>query len=230
MDEAFPGFPAGLFDFLAELMQRNEKAWFEANRARYERDVRGPALAFIRAMRPRLARVSAHLLADDRKVGGSLMRVHRDTRFSADKTPYKTNVGIQFRHVAGKDVHAPGLYVHLSPEECFVGAGMWMPDAPALAAIRTHIDRNPGRWAAVLGDPALNAAFRQAGERLKRVPRGYPADHPQAEELKRTSFLCMADLDADTLRSPRVADHLAERLAAAAPYMAFLCEAVALPF
>jgi uncharacterized protein (TIGR02453 family) len=228
--EAFGGFPAGTLDFLAELSLRNERAWFEANKARYERDVREPARAFIRAMGPRLGALSPHFTADDRKVGGSLMRVHRDTRFSKDKAPYKTNVGIQFRHDAGKDVHAPGLYVHIAPDGCFLGAGLWHPEPDVLRRIREQVADKGERWTAILSDEVFAGAFRQDGERLKRVPRGFDAGHPQAEELKRTSFIAVADLEPAALRSPAVADEIAARFATARSYLSFLCASVGLPF
>ena len=107
-------FSAATFSFLEELAAHNNRAWFEANKSRYESVVREPALQFIAAMAPLLAEFAPHFRAEPRRVGGSLMRVHRDTRFSRDKSPYKTNIGIQFRHALGKDVHAPGFYLHVS--------------------------------------------------------------------------------------------------------------------
>ena len=101
-------FTKSTFSFLDELAASNNRAWFEENKSRYESLVREPALAFIEAMEPALRKFAPNLRAEPRKVGGSLMRVFRDTRFSRDKTPYKTNIGIQFRHSLGKDVHAPG--------------------------------------------------------------------------------------------------------------------------
>src|SRR3990167_4561282 len=122
-------FDSACLDFLGELAANNDKIWFEANKPRYESLVREPALAFIAAMAPHLAQFAPQFRADPRKMGGSLMRVFRDTRFSRDKTPYKTNIGIQFRHTLGKDVHAPGFYVHVALDECFFGAGCWHPEA-----------------------------------------------------------------------------------------------------
>ena len=107
-------FSRATLKFLDELAANNNKAWFDENKPRYESLVREPALDFIEAMGPTLKTLAPHFRADLRKGGGSLMRVFRDTRFSHDKTPYKTNIGIQFRHELGKDVHAPGFYVHLS--------------------------------------------------------------------------------------------------------------------
>src|SRR5262245_19810153 len=121
MTDAFKGFGPALH-FLSELKSRNDKAWFDKNKERYESDVREPARAFVRAMAPKLARFSSEFIADDSRVGGSIMRIHKDVRFSKDKSPYKTNLGIQFRHRTGKDIHAPGLYVHVDPAFSFLGA------------------------------------------------------------------------------------------------------------
>ena len=97
----FPGFSRSAIEFLIELSEHNERAWFKQHQERYEALVRSPALAFIRALAPRLRRLSPHFVASDQKVGGSMMRPQRDTRFGSDKTPYKTNVGIHFRHAVG---------------------------------------------------------------------------------------------------------------------------------
>lgn len=224
-------FSTDTFQFLAELEAHNERAWFEANKGRYEEHVREPALAFIRAMGPGLAAVSAHLLAEDKKVGGSLMRIYRDTRFGKDKTPYKTNVGIQFRHDAGKDVHAPGIYVHVAVDGCFLAAGMWTPERPMLQAIRAKIAEDGAAWARVKGSEALaRAGLSLGGGGLKRVPRGFPPDHPQAEDLKRTSFILSAPLSVADVVGPDLAARVSERVAAAREFMGYLCDAIGVPF
>ena len=135
---AHPIKPA-LFDFLRELKANNERPWFEENKARYRAEVQGPMLDFIQAFAEPLAEISPHFRADPRANGGSLFRIYRDTRFSKDKTPYKTNVGAHFRHEAGKDAHAPGFYLHLEPGMCFAGCGVWHPDSPTLGRIRDAI-------------------------------------------------------------------------------------------
>ena len=116
-------FSKSTFKFLDQLAANNNRTWFEENKPRYESLIREPALEFIEAMAPALKMFAPHFRADPRKMGGSLMRVYRDARFSRDKTPYKTNIGIQFRHELGKDVHAPGFYVHISTAECFLAVG-----------------------------------------------------------------------------------------------------------
>ena len=142
-------------------------------------------------MAPLLETFAPHFRADPRKSGGSLMRVFRDTRFSRDKTPYKTNIGIQFRHATGKDVHAPGLYVHIASDECFLGVGCWHPDGDSLARIRDWIAHKPERWFAVRDESGFVGEWTLSGESMTRPPRGYPADHEAIEDLKRKDFICL---------------------------------------
>lgn len=226
----FGGFPKDLFQFLGELGVNNEKEWFDRNKARYEASVREPSLEFVRAMAPRLRKLSSHFVADDRKVGGSLMRIHRDVRFSKDKTPYKTNVGIQFRHEAGKDVHAPGVYLHLEPGAAFLGVGLWHPEPDALAAIRKRIAENPAAWKKARGAASFGAAYRLEGESLKRPPKGIDPDHPQIEDLKRKDHIAVTDLKVAALTKLAAADEVAKAMVIAKPYVRFLCEALKLPF
>lgn len=143
--------PRGLFAFLAELRRHNNRDWFNANKDRYLAEVRDPMLAFIGSVAPRLALISRHLVADPRPSGGSLMRIYRDTRFSRDKTPYKTNVGIHFGLDSPGDFEAPGYYLHLAPGEVFMGAGIWRPSADALRAIRGAIVKDPRGWGRAKG-------------------------------------------------------------------------------
>ncbi|MEZ4474701.1 MAG: TIGR02453 family protein [bacterium] len=231
---AFVGFPPDLFDFLAELSMNNNREWFEAHKARYEASVREPARALIRAMAPRLGRMSDHFVADDRKVGGSLMRVYRDTRFSHDKTPYKTNVGIQFRHVVGKDVHAPGLYLHLAnpgPGEddgLFIGAGTWHPDKEPLAQIRAAIAEDPVGWQASQVDEG--SGWRLSGDALKRAPKGFDPAHPAIADICRKDFIAVTSLEAEQVLRPDFPDVLMDRLLATKAFVAFLCRAMGAAF
>lgn len=225
----FTGFAPTVIPFLMELAGNNEREWFKANEGRYASLIREPALAFVRAMAEPLRGLSEHLVADDRKVGGSLMRIFRDTRFSKDKTPYKTNVGIQFRHGAGKDVHAPGVYVHISPEEVFLGFGMWQPPPEELHKLREAVAAKWPAWEALLADPAL-AGWEQFGEPLKRVPKGFDAAHPGAAELRRTSFIASQPLPIEVLESADAPQQIGERLKPMRGYGAFLCQALSLPF
>lgn len=227
---AFPGFGQPALAFLRELSTHNDKKWFDANKERYESTIREPALDFIRAMGPALAKISRQLTADDRKIGGSLMRVHRDVRFSKDKRPYKTNIGIQFRHVAGKDVHAPGCYIHIALDGCFLGMGMYHPDNDALAKIRARIDDKQAAWKKVSTDDKLLAHFRLGGDSLARPPRGYDKDHPFVDDLRRKDHILMCEITPKQALSKDLPDLCMERFAAGKPHMKFLCDAIGLPF
>jgi uncharacterized protein (TIGR02453 family) len=220
---------SGLFRFLDELAVNNDRSWFKANRDHYENDVRRPALDFIVAMGPQLRRISPHFEADPRPVGGSLFRIYRDIRFSQDKSPYKDHVGIQFRHEAGRSVHAPGYYVHLQPRNCFVAVGIWRPDTPAAKRIRSAIADRPQIWAKAVAR-LDEAGWQQTGESLKRPPQGFPKDHPLVEELMRKSWIAVAPLrQSDVVRAdfPR---RLGDRMLPSRPYLEFLSRALDLPF
>ena len=226
----FSGFAPSLLEFLDELKHNNERDWFAQNKDRYESLVREPALDFIVAMGPHLDRFAPEFEAVAKKMGGSLMRVFRDTRFGHDKTPYKTNVGIQFRHTQGKDVHAPGYYMHIEPGSNFIGAGMWRPDPDSLAGIRNAIVERTKAWKSARDAPALRRAYTLDGGALKRPPRGFPNDHPMIEDLKRTDFIATATVDDAELFRKDFATRVAKRFEAATPLMSFLCRAVGVPF
>lgn len=215
--------------FLRELEKNNNREWFELNKQRYEDDVREPALAYIEAMAPHLAKISDCFVASPKKVGGSLMRVHRDMRFSKDKTPYKTNIGIQFRHVAGKDVHAPGFYMHIEPSQVFVGAGIWRPDNATINNMRLHMDGNQAEWKKITKG-LTNKGFTLYGESLKKPPRGYDADHPLLEDLKRKDYIATQDMKLSMISQADFVKQSAKLFASTRPLIKFICEANDLDF
>jgi uncharacterized protein (TIGR02453 family) len=223
-------FTKATFKFLDELSANNNRVWFEANKPRYESLVREPALDFIEAMEPSLKTFAPNFRAEPRKMGGSLMRVFRDTRFSRDKTPYKTNIGIQFRHVLGKDIHAPGFYVHIATDECFFAVGCWHPESDALGQIRDLIAKKPEKWFSARDDKKFVAQWDIGGESLTRPPRGYDANHPAIEDLKRKDFVAMASLCIAEATGTGLVKLAGKRFAASVPYMKFLCEALNVPY
>jgi uncharacterized protein (TIGR02453 family) len=224
------GFSDQTIQFLADLEQNNDRDWFAENKQRYEEVVREPALAFIRALGPHLAAISPHYKVSDKKMGGSLMRVFRDTRFGADKTPYKTNIGIHVRHGAGKDVHAPGLYIHIALEGCFIGVGSWRPEPDSLAAIRQRIVDSPRGWVAARDDRTFRRYFELTGDSLVRMPRGFTDDQPHADDLRRKDHTASAELGLDTVIGSDFVGYCATRFAAATPYLRFVTRAVGAPF
>jgi uncharacterized protein (TIGR02453 family) len=223
-------FSRELFEFLAELREHNDREWFAANKHRYEQHLLEPALDFIEAFAPRLEKISPHLRADPRASGGSLFRIYRDTRFSKDKSPYKTNVGIHFRHERGKDVHAPGYYLHIGPDEVFAGGGIWHPDTDGATRIREAIVTDQQRWKRAAHGGAFAKRHELGGESLKRVPSWADADHPFADDLKRKSFYGWVRLSEEDVVAPGFVDEYAGICRAAAPLMRFLCDALEVPF
>jgi uncharacterized protein (TIGR02453 family) len=221
---AFAGFGKPFFAFLRELAENNDKAWFEANKQRYRDEVVAPVQAFITAMAPKLKRVSPQFVADPRTNGGSMFRIHRDTRFSTDKSPYKTHVGVQFRHAAGKDAHAPGFYVNLEPKRVFYGGGVWKPAPPLLAAVRQRIADEPVAWKKALATESVRETFGglAPGEPLARPPRGFDPDHPCIDDLRKRSFFLTVDASEADAGKPGFLHDVAEAFIAARPVMRFL--------
>ena len=219
-----------LFEFFRELKRNNSKEWFLANKERYERQVRLPLQRFIMDFEQPLRRISRRFRADPRPVGGSLFRIHRDVRFSPDKSPYKTHGGIQFRHERGRDVHAPGFYLHLEPSNVFAAVGIWHPDSAALGRIREAIAADPPSWLKAKSDPGFCELYDLSGESLKRAPQGYDPNHPQIGDLKRRDFIAHVTLSEDEACAPDFLERYARLCARAAPFMRFLTETLDLPW
>jgi uncharacterized protein (DUF2461 family) len=135
----------------------------------------------------------------------------------------------QYRHQA-KDVHSPGYYVHVDPEQVFLGVGMWRPESDALHAIRQRIVARPSEWKSALGDPKFRRHFELGGESLSRPPRGFDKDHELIGDIKRKSFIAVRNLDVEDSFSPQFQRKVEASFIAAAPFMKFLCKAVGVPF
>jgi uncharacterized protein (TIGR02453 family) len=219
-------FGPELFSFLTDLRANNDREWFAANKHRYEQDLLEPAIAFIEDFAPLLEKISPHFRADPRPSGGSLFRIYRDTRFSKDKSPYKTNLGIHFRHERAKDAHAPGYYLHIGPGEVFAGGGIWQPGTEGATRIREAIVADPSRWRKATRTGAFPKRLELGGESLKRVPPWADAEHPFADDLKRKDFFGWATLGEDDVVAPGFVDEYARICRAAAPVMQFLCDAL----
>jgi uncharacterized protein (TIGR02453 family) len=219
-------FTPSLFGFLRDLERNNDRDWFAAHRARYVAEVRDPMLDFIAGFAPHLKSISARYVADPRANGGSLFRIHRDIRFSKDKRPYKTNAGAQFRHEAARDAHAPGFYLHLEPGGVFAAGGVWHPDGPALAKIRTAIAGDAVGWRRVTAAKALGPRGELAGESLKRPPRGFDPDHPLIDDIKRKDFFALARFSEDEACAPGFMDDFAATCRCFAPLARFLTRAL----
>jgi uncharacterized protein (TIGR02453 family) len=218
-------FTPELFQFLKQIKRNNRRDWFLKNRERYEECVRQPCLRFITDFGFRLHDVSPWLVASPKPNGGSLMRIYRDTRFSPDKTPYKTNVGMSFRHAGSKeDIHGAGFYLHLSPGEVFLAGGAWHPETRALAKIRDAIAWKSDEWKKV------TRGLTFGGESLTRPPRGYREDHPMIEHIKRKDFIAWVELTEKQVCGGNFLNEATRACRKLAPMVGFLARAQGLQF
>ena len=224
-------FSDASFKFLRALARNNSREWFHAHKADYEAHVRAPFQRLLTDLQPVLAEVSPHYRAEPKTVGGSLFRIQRDTRFANDKSPYKPWQGARLFHERGRQVEAPSFYLHLQPQGCFVGAGLWHPQPDTLRRMRHFILDNPGSWKAA----AHGGAFRKrydldTSEMLVRMPRGFPPEFEFADDLRRKNFVAVRALEDDLMTGPRLLATLGRDLAGLAPFTDYLCAALDLEF
>lgn len=225
-------FQSGFFDFFRELAANNRREWFQANKTRFEAEVRDPMIRFISDFAPHLRSISRNFYADPRPIGGSMFRIYRDVRFSKDKSPYKTNAGMFFHHLAGREkgISTPGFYLHLSPDEVFMGSGIWHPDAQALGKIRDSIVAHPDRWRRATSGREFRATCRLSGDTLQRPPKGYDPAHVYIEDLKRKDFVTVSDLSERVACTSGFMDTFVASSKAAVPFVRFLTESLGLPW
>lgn len=236
-------FTADTLRFLRGLARHNEREWFESHRADFEAHVREPSLRLIGDLVAPLRALSPHLVADARPVGGSLFRIHRDTRFAADKRPYKTHIGIRLYHAAtvkaargsagnaamGR-LDAPLLYLHVEPGNGFLGGGIWHPQPPALKRLRDFMVDNPRSWSRLTTAAGFRRHFALGGDALARVPRGYAKDHPLADDLRRKDLIGHGTLTDAELTAPGLDRLLIQRWRHLQPLLEWLCMALELDF
>jgi uncharacterized protein (TIGR02453 family) len=217
-------FTPALFAYLRDLKAHNNREWFEAERERYVRDVEGPMLAFINDLKPRLAVISRAISVDARRMGGSMYRIYRDTRFSPDKTPYKTHVAATFRHEKRKQAPSvPGFYLHLEPGDCVGGGGIYHPDMPSLTKIRLAMVRDEKAWAAV-----KKTKIDIEGDTLSRAPAGFDPSHRFIDDLRRKDLYCLVPFSQRDVCSPDFADRYVESCQTVAPLVEFIAKALGL--
>src|SRR5215475_5213837 len=221
-------FGSGLFRFLRDLKLHNERAWFQANKRRYEADVQAPFLGLIADLAPGLKRINPNFVADPTPNRGSLLRIYRDIRFSKDKSPYKTYAAAHFWHAKGKAGAAPAYYLQLEPGNSVFGGGIWQPEPKALKKIRDKIAGDPKGWGRATTGGALGSTCRMAGESLKRPPAGYDPAHPFIDDIKRKHFAISTPLTDQEVTGDDFLDLVLQRLRATAPFVQFLSNAVGL--
>lgn len=181
-----------------------------------------PSLRFIKDLGRQLKTISPQLVADPKPFGGSLFRIYRDIRFSRDKSPYKTNLAMEFWHKKSAG-YGPGLYLHIRPGENFLGAGVWHLDKPTLDKIRKGIVDNPDSWKTV-----LDAKLRIEGESLKRPPAGFPADHMFIRDIMRKDFIASITFTDKEIVGPRFMRDFVEAGKKMNPLNRFLAQTIGL--
>jgi uncharacterized protein (TIGR02453 family) len=230
----FSGFRPAALTFLRNLSKNNRKEWFEEHRGDYEREIKAPMLAFIEELDVRLATIIPEIVGSPRK---SMFRIHRDVRFSKDKSPYKTHAACWFYHrdagnsVGSEAAHGgAGFYFHFDAQRAFCGGGIWMPPRPALQRIRQSlVDDTAG-----FEDIVLSRSFKQrfgaldTDAMLTRTPRGFDPQHRAANWLKYQSFTAGRELKREELLSPKLPDVVAKQFAAMVPFTRWLNEALGL--
>ncbi len=218
-------FLPSLFRFLRDLNRHNNREWFAKNRQRYETVLLQPSLRFIKDARRELTSISPYLVADPKPYGGSLFKIYRDLRFSKDKSPYKTNVAMEFWYKKAKKHSYLGLYLHIRPGDNFLGAGIWHPESSELNKIRRAIVDNPNSWRTVLG-----SKLSLEGESLKRPPVGFPVDHEFVEDLKRKDFISSVSFTDKQVTNPNFMQDFIVAGKSTGPLNKFLAEALGLPY
>jgi uncharacterized protein (TIGR02453 family) len=211
-------------DFLSALKANNTREWFAENKPRYEQ-VAAEFLALADAILKQLAQATPAFT--NQKAKECVFRIYRDTRFSKDKTPYKTHLGAYFCE-GGKQSPLAGYYLHIQPGESFVAGGCWMPPAPLLQAIRQEIDYNAAEFRAIVESPEfINRFGKLSGESLKTTPKGYPADHPEIEYLRKKSFVAIQQITDQQVISNDFITQILASLTAMQPLINFLNRAAA---
>ena len=223
--------PEEALAFLKDLAAHNDKRWFDASRARCEGELVEPARALVRRLAADLAEVFPEIAGSDAKVGGSLTRLHRDVRFSRDKSPFHTHLGMHFWHRAGRKMEVPGFFLRVAADEVLLATGLHGPGPDPLEKVRRALDADRKGWEKASRAPDFVRLWGGLeGESLKRVPAPWPADHPFAEDLRRKDFTAFARLKGSEAAKPGFAGRAVEHWRASGPLMAFLCRATGLPW
>ena len=210
----FRGFPAAGMAFLADLKANNDRDWFVARKAVYEELVQQPMLELVRAVHAEMLRFAPAYVGEPKKC---VYRIYRDTRFAKDKTPYKTHVAaILWNNAIGKQGGA-GFYFSVSPEEVEIGAGLYAPEPAVLLAVRQHIAENHKALRKMLTGELW-------GEIAARVPKGFPADHPAADLLRRKHFLLLESPAPAIAITAKLLPQIVKRFELLTPFVGFLNE------
>lgn len=215
---AFAGYPREALEFLSGLSAHNDKAWFEPRKAVYETAVKEPTIALVAALNEALGRFApAYRVPDPAR---AVPRIHRDTRFSKDKSPYKTEVGVVLPRSGVPKEEAAGFFFSVGPSGVTVLGGTYLPGPPQLAALRAAIALRTTQIRALVEAPSLVAAMGELqGDRLQRVPKSFAPDHAAGDLLRRTQLYFRTVLPTSVATSPDLVSEIASRFEAMTPFV-----------
>jgi uncharacterized protein (TIGR02453 family) len=217
-----PRFTSESLRFLRALKRNNRREWLKAHRDDYEAHVRQPMTGIVSRLADDFREFGPEFVANPKT---SMYRIYRDIRFSENKAPYKTHVAANFPTRGLPKHEGAGLYFHVSPDEVWIGGGMYAPPQPQLHAVREHIAVNSRRLRTLVESPAFRRDVGALeGERLQRVPRGFSRDHEAAEYLKFRQFLAGREFEPAFAASPKLYAGLLTVFKRVAPLMRFLNE------
>ena len=220
----FDGFPETGVRFLRSLKRNNRREWFQERKGTYLDQVKAPMEDFILAVADAFRRFAPEMVANPKV---SAYRIYRDTRFSKDKSPYKTHVAAVFPRRGLAKHEGAGFYVHIAPDDVFVGGGLYMPDKQALQALREHLALNHRQFRSKVGSRRFRHLFGEiSGEQLSRVPRGFPADHPAGDLLRHKQFLASRQFEPDFATSPAFFPEVVQTFKALLPMIRLLNEPI----
>jgi uncharacterized protein (TIGR02453 family) len=222
MKPTFPGFPPEALQFLRDLKLNNHREWFQPRKQVYEEKVRGPMLELVAALGDEIAEFAPEMVTEPTK---AVYRIYRDVRFSPDKSPYKTHIAAVFSP-RGLEKHAgAGMYFHISVDEVLVGGGIYAPGPSELLAVRRHLAQQASKLSAILRERQFRSLFKEmTGEKLKRVPKGFPQDHPEGDLLVYKQYLAGTLLPPEIVTTPKLFRELLKHFRAITPFLRFLNE------
>lgn len=220
MASRFPGFPTEAIDFFRGLARNNKREWFQPRKQLYEECVKEPMHALVEAVNGALMDFAPEYVTDP---GKAVYRIYRDTRFSKDKTPYKTHIAASFHRRVPVNHGDAGYYFAISHKEVAIGGGVYMPEPPALLAIRNHMAEHHEEFRRILRARQVKQLLGDLhGEQLSRVPKGFACDHPALDLLRFKRFILYTTLEPDLATKPTLYTEIVKRFRAMAPFLKFL--------
>ncbi len=220
MPTAFAGFPHEMVRFFRSLKRNNRREWFQPRKHLFDRHVKAPMLELVDAINAELAKFAPEYVTEPKS---AIFRIYRDTRFSADKTPYKTHVAASFSRRGGERLGTGGFYFSVSHDAIEVAAGLWHPDRDVMLLVRNHIAETHRELSRILSNKkSRKLAGELKGDALSRSPKGFYPSHPAAEFIKMKDWVLDVALDAGLATTPQLQGAIVERFRAMAPALGYL--------